>query len=87
MSKLVHLHLKEPYQGAVEKFKGKLDLYFGSYAAIFEHLTDAKEATGISRFYLSEQCRFGKGHFENKRCIVRVEEVYHINRKKQCSEQ
>lgn len=55
MSKLVNLHLKEPYQGVVEKFKGKKDLYFSSYAAGFEHITDAKEVTGVSRFYLSEQ--------------------------------
>lgn len=83
MSKLIHLHLKTPYDGVVEKFKGKEDLFFSSYAALFSHMTDAKAVTGVSENYLRDSMRVPR-YFENKRIVVRVDEVHHTNRKKQC---
>jgi len=69
-TKVVHLHLKEP-------FNGESDFYFGSLKAIFD--TVPHEAIRISYKYLTNAIH-GKDLFENKRCTIRIA---HLERKQQ----
>lgn len=69
-TKVVHLHLKEPYNG-------ESDFYFGSLKAIFD--TIPHEAINISYKYLTNAIN-GKTQFENKRCVIRIA---HLERKQQ----
>lgn len=64
-TKVVHLHMKEPYNG-------ESDFYFGSLKAIFD--TVPHEAIRISYKYLTNAIN-GKTQFENKRCIIRIGEL------------
>lgn len=61
-TKVVHLHLKEPYNG-------ESDFYFGSLKAIFD--TIPHEAINISYKYLTNAIR-DKDLFQNKRCTIRI---------------
>ncbi len=64
-TKVVHLHLNEPYNG-------KTDFYFGSLKAIFD--TIPREAIHISYKYLTNAIR-DKDLFQNKRCTIRIGEL------------
>ena len=61
-TKVVHLHLNEPYNG-------ETDFYFGSLKAIFDSVP--YEAIRISYKYLTNAIR-GKTQFQNKRCTIRI---------------
>lgn len=61
-TKVVHLHLNEPYNG-------QSDFYFGSLKAIFD--TIPHEAIRISYKYLTNAIN-GKEQFQNKRCTIRI---------------
>ncbi len=61
-TKVVHLHLNEPYNG-------QSDFYFGSLKAIFD--TIPREAIRISYKYLTNAIR-DKDLFQNKRCTIRI---------------
>lgn len=69
--KLVHVHFKKPFQG-------KDDMYFGSFAAIYENVP--REDMGVSMTYLCDTCRINGGFYENKKIIVKVGEF--ITKKK-----
>lgn len=65
LSKVVHLHLKEAYEGME-------DLYFGSLKAIYDQVPE--EAIGIKYKSLTNAIR-GKDCYENKSCIIRIGEL------------
>ena len=61
-TKVVHLHLKEPYNG-------ESDFYFGSLKAIFDIIPH--DVVSVSYKYLANAIH-GKDQYENKRCIIRI---------------
>ncbi len=69
-TKVVHLHLNEP-------FEGQSDFYFGSIKAIYDSIP--QDALGISYKSLTNALR-GKTEYLNKRCSIKTG---HLERKKQ----
>lgn len=65
--KIVHLHLKTP-------FNNETEFYFGSVKAIFD-LFD-RSVLGVTYDYLVNSIRIKKGTFENKKILVRIGEIY-----------
>lgn len=63
--KIVHLNLKEPYEG-------ETDLYFGSIKAIYDSLP--KDAVGITYRSLTNALR-GRSFYNNKKCVIKVGEL------------
>lgn len=70
--KVLHLHFKEPYEG-------QTDMYFGSYAAIYQVLP--RTALGICETALSDAVRKGNGYYENKRITLRLSEMHRAAKK------
>ena len=66
MSKVIHLEFKEPIEG-------ESHFYFGSVAAIYDHLT--VEQVGISSRALSNKYDLSKAPYENKRVVIRLGEL------------
>ncbi len=64
-TKVVHLHLNEPYDG-------KSDFYFSSFKAVYENVPES--VVGIKYKSLTNAIR-GKDCYNNKNCPIRVGEV------------
>lgn len=61
--KIVHVHLKEPYEG-------KEDYYFGSLRAIYATIPEV--VIGLTYKSLTAK-KFSR--YENKRCVINVDEI------------
>lgn len=67
--KIYHVHLFEPYEE-------KTDYYFGSIVAIFQTLSP--DVLGVK---YSTLCSKKLTHFENKKCVINVDEIKRSPRK------
>jgi hypothetical protein len=68
-NKIVHLHLKEPYNE-------KQDFYFGSLKAIYDCIPE--DVVGVK--YTSLKSRKCADVYENRKCVIKIDV---IQRKKQ----
>lgn len=69
--KIVHVHLKEP-------FEGKEDYYFGSLRAIYATIPEV--AIGLTYKSLTAK-KFSR--YENKKCVINVDEIKRNQRNNQ----
>lgn len=67
--RIYHVHLHEPYEG-------KCDYYFGAIVAIYGTLPP--EVVGIKYSSLTAK---KLTHYENKKCVINVDEIVRNKRK------
>lgn len=69
-TKVIHIHLNEPFQG-------QSDFYFGSIKAVYDSIP--QDSLGIAYKSLTNALR-GKSEYQNRRCTIKMG---HLERKKQ----